>query len=500
MTTLTLGDLRSLPGVQAIVGDESVRITGLASDSRRITQGNAFAVISGGAADGASFVPQANANGAVALLSDRPLDLGLPVVLVDNVRKRLGPIAHRVYGDPTQTLRTVAITGTNGKTTVTHLIEQVLEACGQKPALLGTIALRGPAYQMNAELTTPEADVIARFAHEQLAAGASHLLMEASSHALDQDRLLGCQVEIAGFTNLTQDHLDYHGTMESYGAAKTRLFTDYAPELSVIMVDQPFGRDLSVEAKGKIWRASMRSDTEAELRVVDYQSTRAGVHARVQTPVGELVVNSPLFGAHNLENLLITLGVTLQLGLEPARIVAALQAAVGAPGRMERVANSRDVMVLVDYAHTPDALERALLAVKPLTQGRLFVVCGCGGDRDRSKRAPMAEAAVRLADLTVLTSDNPRTEEPLAILADMEIGARLSGSRLPGDKLTPEARGYVVIPDRAQAIAHAIAAARAGDTVLLAGKGHETYQIVGRDKRPFDDRREAAQALAVGDV
>ena len=496
MSSLALGDLLGAPGVQEIVGDTTTRVRGVTSDSRRVAPGDLFVAISGGANDGAAFVPQAIAKGALAVLSDRALLLSVPLVRVDDVRQRLGPVAHRVYGYPTRTMKTVAVTGTNGKTTVTYLLEALLSHAGRKPALLGTIVGRGPAFTRAAELTTPEADAIAQFARAQHDAGATHLLLEASSHALAQERLLGIELEVAAFTNLTQDHLDYHHTMEAYGAAKARLFTEYAPKSSVIMVDQPFGRALSQGLVGKVLRASTDAQSDAELRVLRYTSSRQGIVATIATPQAEIAIESPLFGAHNLENLLVTIGSALALGLSPSDVSAGLKQAAGAPGRMERVKSALDVMVLVDYAHTPDALTRALSALRPLTAGRLFVLCGCGGDRDKTKRAPMGEAAVRGADLALLTSDNPRSEDPRSILAEMEVGAARVGQAIAGTELATSARGYAVIEDRAQAIQAAIAAARPGDTVLLAGKGHETYQIVGREKRTFDDREQAAFALS----
>jgi UDP-N-acetylmuramoyl-L-alanyl-D-glutamate--2,6-diaminopimelate ligase len=497
MKPLLLGDLASMPFVRVITGDRTLALRGVASDSRRVEPGDLFAAISGDSSDGRSFVPQALAKGAVAVLCDAALGADVPQVRVDNVRSCLGLVAHRVYGEPSRALKTVAITGTNGKTTVTYLLESVLAQAGYSPALLGTIVARGPAYERVSELTTPEADVVARFAYEQARAGASQLIMEASSIALDQHRLAGLAVDIAAFTNLTQDHLDYHGSMQVYGEAKARLFSaDFSPRDSVIMVDQAFGQALSQEAKGRVLRASLQSDAEAELRVAQYRSTRAGIEASIDTPWGRLAIESPLFGAHNLENLLVTIGCALGLGLEPSQIERALCTATGAPGRLERVASELDVMVLVDYAHTPDAIARALSALRPLTQGRLFVVCGCGGDRDATKRAPMGEAAVLGADVAVLTSDNPRSEDPAHILAQMETGAQRAASALSVDELAGASRGYVCIEDRGTAIRAAIQAARPGDSVLLAGKGHETYQIVGREKRSFDDRVEAAAALA----
>lgn len=492
---MKLGELASAPGVRQVVGDPELRLHGIASDSRRVSPGDVFAAISGGTSDGRAFAAQALSKGAVAVLCDAPLDTDVPMILVDDVRARLGPLAHQIYGTPTRTLKTFAVTGTNGKTTVTYLLESVLAQAGARPALLGTIAARGPAFERASELTTPEADVVARFAYEQLCAGATHLVMEASSHALSQHRLRGVELEVAAFTNLTQDHLDYHRSMEAYGEAKACLFTEFAPRTSVVMVDQPFGRALSRRAHGRVLRASPDPRDEAELKVRNYLSSRSGIEATLDTPWGPLSVHSPLFGAHNLENLLVTVGAALSLGLEPPQVESALRAAVGAPGRMERVPTTLDVMVLVDYAHTPDALRRALSALRPLTHRRLFVVCGCGGDRDPSKRDPMGEAAVRGADLTLLTSDNPRSEEPLAILRQMEVGARRVASPMSAAELPQATRGYLVMEDRAQAIRAAVFAAQPGDTVLIAGKGHETYQIVGRERRSFDDRLEAASAL-----
>lgn len=497
MTGFPLARLRQIPGVLDIVGDERVSVTGVQMDSRRVQAGDLFAAIAGARADGALFAPKAVELGARAVLSSRPLDLMVPVVLCEDVRKCLGPISHAVYGEPTRLMATVGITGTNGKTTTSYLLESVLMAAGKLPALLGTVALRGPAGEREAELTTPEADSIARFAAEQRAAGATHLVMEVSSHAIDIGRSAGIDFEVAGFTNLTQDHLDHHGTMEAYGETKARLFTEYAPRHSVIMVDTPFGEALAQRAKGKVQRCSMGQVQAAELCVQAWRSTREGIEATIRTPDGMLALQSPLFGAHNLENLLVTLGCARALGLTNDVIAQGLKTAVGAPGRMERVAHPGGVVVLVDYAHTPDALVRALEALRPLTTGRLFVICGCGGDRDRTKRAPMGEAAVRNADVAVLTSDNPRTEEPNVILQQMAEGARAVGAT-PIDfaSVSSNTRGFVVMSERAQAIRKVLALAEAGDTVLIAGKGHETYQIVGTVKHPFDDREEARRAIA----
>ncbi|MDB4972873.1 MAG: UDP-N-acetylmuramoyl-L-alanyl-D-glutamate--2,6-diaminopimelate ligase [Myxococcaceae bacterium] len=503
MSPTSLRELLPLPGVLRLVGDsraEAVQVSGISSDSRRVARGDLFAALSGRNVDGARFIEQAVMRGAAAVVSERELpDCPVPVLLVDDLRGRLGPLAQRLYGEPTRELCTIGVTGTNGKTTVTHLLESVLARAGHTPALLGTVALRGPLGEEAAELTTPEADRIASFAREVRDAGASHLLLEVSSVALTEQRLAGMQFQVAAFTNLTHDHLDYHGTFEAYGEAKARLFLQHQPQTSVIVVDQPFGQSLAervlAQGAGRVLRCSVTGSVEADLRVRSFQSTRHGLTAELDTPSGPLSLQSPLFGQHNLENLLVTVGCAIAVGVDLATISAALAQAKGAPGRMERVNDRRGVLVLVDYAHTPDALSRALEALRPLTDGRLLVVFGCGGDRDRQKRAPMAEAALRGADLGVLTSDNPRTENVSQILGDMEPGAAAVSPKLTLAKLRTATRGYVVVADRAQAIAAALEAARAGDTVLLAGKGHETYQVVGNTRYAFDDRIQAARAL-----
>ena len=502
MSGTSLRELLGLPGVSRLVGDsraEAVQVTGVSSDSRRVGKGDLFAALSGRNVDGARFVEQAIKRGAVAVLAERELQTSLPLLLVDNVRERLGPLAHHLYGEPTRELITVGVTGTNGKTTVTYLLESVLTHARHVPALLGTVAQRGPLGEEAAELTTPEADRIAAFSREARDAGASHLLIEVSSVALSEQRVRGMHFAVAAFTNLTHDHLDYHGTLEAYGEEKARLFTEYAPDTSVIVVDEPFGRSLAQRAgarvSARVLRCSVTGLPEADLRVRSFSSTRQGLRAEVETPVGLLQLESPLFGAHNLENLLVAIGCAIALGVSLETISGALRTAKGAPGRLERVQDPRGVLVLVDYAHTPDAVTRALSALRPLTDGRLFVVFGCGGDRDRQKRAPMAEAAGRAADFAVLTSDNPRTESVPQILADMEPGVASALPKLGLPKLRSAVRGYVVVPDRAQAIHAALEAARPGDTVLLAGKGHETYQVVGNTRYAFDDRIQAARAL-----
>jgi UDP-N-acetylmuramoyl-L-alanyl-D-glutamate--2,6-diaminopimelate ligase len=342
------------------------------------------------------------------------------------------------------------------------------------------------------------ADDLMRLSRWAVESGAGHLLLEVSSHALAMHRVDGVRFGVVAFTNLSQDHLDYHGDLDSYGAAKARLVLELGAPCAVVNVDDGFGASLARRFAGeRLLRCSTRADVEAELAVLDVRHERAGIQARLRLPDGEYTLESPLIGAHNLENLLVAIGCALGLGLPAQGIVQALRDAAGAPGRLERVAHPGDVLVFVDYAHSPDALERALEVLRPITRGRLLVVFGCGGDRDTTKRPIMGEIAGRLADLSILTNDNPRNEDPIAILAQIEAGIRGAGrARLDEPTQLSARAGYHVAPDRSRAIALAIAAARAGDTVLIAGKGHEAYQITGALREPFDDRVQAQSAIA----
>lgn len=497
MTELSLLELRRSGICHTVIGDERVRVRGVTHDSRRVEPGDLFVAIDGVQQLGARFVEDAVARGAAAVASVRELEAKVPVCVTHDAAATLFATAHRLYDDPTAALRVVGITGTNGKTTTAYLLEEVLRASGVPVALSGTIQLRTPKTSRDASLTTPMADDLARFAAEARQDGADCLVMEVSSHALAMQRVGGVRFAIAAFTNLTQDHLDYHGDMLSYEQTKTLLFTHYAPHTSILNVDDPVGARIAAKARSeRVWRCSTRADSDAEIRAVSWQSTRDGLLAEVHTPLGPLSLRSPLVGQHNLENLLIVVATALALGVAPKSIQAGVALATGAPGRLESVNDPRGVLVLVDYAHTPDALTRVLEALRPLTTGRLFAVFGCGGDRDASKRPLMGRAVGQSADIAVVTSDNPRTEAVASILGAIEPGVREAG--LPacevGD-LREATRGYVVVSDRAQAIELAIESARSGDTVLIAGKGHEAFQIIGTERVPFDDREVAARVI-----
>lgn len=477
-------------------GDPSTTVTGVQHDSRAVGAHDLFVAIPGATSDGTRFAADAVAKGASAIMTERALDIEVPQILVNNARRALALAAAVVYGHPTFSLDVVGITGTNGKTTVSYLVESALRSMeGVTPAVMGTVSLRGPTGERPAPHTTPEGDEIARFAREVRDAGATHLVMEVSSHALALHRVDAVRFRVAAFTNLSQDHLDFHQTMDEYFAAKEKLFTDLAPSAAVINVDDARGAMLAKKVRTKTWRCSTSAAEGPEVRVLWSKMERAGLVAEIATPLGAVSLKSPLLGSHNLENLVVALGCGLALEMDPHAFARGLSTSTGAPGRLERVAHPADVAVFVDYAHTPDALQRVLHALRPVTPGRLLVVFGCGGDRDRLKRPLMGEAAAN-ADLVILTSDNPRTEVPSKIMNEVVPGIERGGKLAVSESgMRSGSAGYLSIEDRRQAIQAAIQLARPGDTVLIAGKGHEDYQIVGTQKVPFDDRVVASAAI-----
>jgi UDP-N-acetylmuramoyl-L-alanyl-D-glutamate--2,6-diaminopimelate ligase len=500
-----LGDAR-------IDGDPSVVVSDVQQDSRRLAPGQLFVARLGGgdpiAANArlAQFTRDAIAHGAAAILheGDAPDGLALPTLRVPRGRLRaaLGIAGSTVHGHPSFSVEVLAITGTNGKTTTTHLLADALDALAGAPScgVIGTVGARLGERRWTTTHTTPEGDELARLLAAMRANGAKEAAIEASSHALHQERLAGTRVRAAGFTNLTQDHLDYHGTMEGYFEAKASLFFDLHPGASIVCVDDEWGRRLADGLGSNVLRVAARggASAAADLRVPSVRYSASGIEAEIESPHGRTRLTSALLGAHNLENLLVALGILIALDVPLDRAAAALGSARPSAGRLELASDPAidDVTVLVDYAHTPDALARVLATLRPLTAGRLVCVFGCGGDRDAKKRAPMGEAVASGADVGVVTSDNPRSERPEsivdAILRGMEASARVSP-----EAFAAGGRGVLVEVDRAAAIALSIAGAQAGDVVLIAGKGHEDYQIVGDERRAFDDRNEAMAALAV---
>ena len=479
-----------------VPGDpDIVRVTG---DSREVVPGSVFFALPGAVHDGHAFAGEAAARGALAVVAERPVPCApAALLLAPSSRRAMAIAAANFHGRPADALRVAGVTGTNGKTTVTYLVEACARAADLPVGVLGTVTQRFPGVERAATHTTPESTDVQAVLAEMREAGARAVVLEVSSHALAQERVAGMRFSAAGFTNLTRDHLDYHGDMEAYFAAKRRLFTEHlAPEgVAVVNARDPYGARLAdqIGPGRRVWRYGTRGDDA--LRADDVTLGLAGITAAFETPAGPVAIRSPLVGAHNLENLLCAAGLALGLGLPLDAIARGLSASAGAPGRLERI-DGRGVSLFVDYAHTDDALARALEALRALGPRRLVCVFGCGGDRDRGKRPLMGEVAARGADVVVVTSDNPRTEAPGAIIADILPGLERTGTaRLSGPAAQDGARGFLVEPDRRAAIALAVSLARPGDAVLVAGKGHEDYQIVGTTKHPFSDREEALRAL-----
>jgi UDP-N-acetylmuramoyl-L-alanyl-D-glutamate--2,6-diaminopimelate ligase len=458
-------------------GAPEVEITGLAYSSGSVSPGTLFFCVRGFTADGHDFAADAVERGAAALVCERPLGLGVPEVVVEDVRAAMGPVAARFYGDPTAALRVVGITGTNGKTTTAFLIRDVLEAAGSHTGLLGTVKQVVGGAEEPVEHTTPEAiDLQATF-RRMLDSGDAACAMEVSSHALELGRVGGVRFSCRVFTNLTQDHLDFHPDMESYYLAKRRLFDGPGP--AVVNLDDGYGRRLSGEVEGAITFGIDSPDAAYRARDVRFDVT--GSRFAADTPDGALELSTPLPGLFNVSNVLAALATARALGVEPEACVSALAEAGRVPGRLEPVEEGQSFGVFVDFAHTPDSLDNVLKAARELTEGRLHVVFGAGGDRDRAKRPLMGEAAASRADRVIVTSDNPRSEEPEAIIEEVVRGT--------GPDVERE-------PDRRRAIALAVETAEPGDVVVIAGKGHEQGQeFKERRKEPFDDREVAREAL-----
>jgi UDP-N-acetylmuramoyl-L-alanyl-D-glutamate--2,6-diaminopimelate ligase len=476
---------------------EVARVT---ADSREVVPGTVFFALPGSERDGHDFVADAVRRGAVAVVAERPVPCGrAALLLAPSSRRAMAIAAANFHGRPADDLALAAVTGTNGKTTVAWLVEACARSAGVPAGMIGTVLHRWPGVERPAAHTTPESTTVQSLLAEMRGAGARAAVLEVSSHALAQERVAGMRFRAAAFTNLTRDHLDYHGDMERYFAAKRRLFLEHlAPDgVAVVNVRDPFGARLADQLGPgrRVWRHGGRAGDE--LRAEDVASGLDGISATIRTPAGPVAVRSPLVGAHNVENLLSATGLSLALGLPPEAISRALSGCAGAPGRLERFA-ARGISLFVDYAHTDDALARALEALRALAPRRLACVFGCGGDRDRGKRPLMGEAAGRGADAVVVTSDNPRSEDPAAIIADVVPGLERAGlRRLSAAELTRGERGFAVEADRRAAVALAVASAREGDAVLLAGKGHEQVQVVGRERLPFSDREEARRALGI---
>jgi UDP-N-acetylmuramoyl-L-alanyl-D-glutamate--2,6-diaminopimelate ligase len=478
---IELETLSQAVGAGRIVNEAPTEIADLAYDARRVTPGALFACVPGLKVDGHDYAPAAVAGGAVALLVERPLDLPVPQVVVDDVRTAMALAADAFFGRPTEGLEVAGVTGTNGKTTTAFLLYAILAAAGRRPGLLGTVESRIGGERRAVIRTTPEAIDLQRTFREMVDAGDRSCAMEASSHGSELKRLLGVRFAALVFTNFSQDHLDLHGTLEAYFDAKRRLFVE--PDVSgrrppaAINIGDEHGRKLADElrALGDVPLTFGLTD-DADVSAEELELTHAGAAFRA----GGLSIRTRLRGRFNVENVLGTVAAARLLGIEDAAIVRGVEHLAGVPGRFEAVDEGQPFAVLVDYAHTPEALENVLAEARQLTTNRVICVFGCGGDRDRAKRPLMGAVVTRLADRAIVTSDNPRSEEPLAIIAEIRAG-------MDGD--------YEVEPDRAAAIARAVEEARDGDVVVVAGKGHEQGQEFAERTIPFDDREVARDVL-----
>ncbi|MDZ4169095.1 MAG: UDP-N-acetylmuramoyl-L-alanyl-D-glutamate--2,6-diaminopimelate ligase [Coriobacteriia bacterium] len=473
MSVLSGTDARSVRGVD-------VRIEGVAYRADEVSIGDMFVCVRGFAHDGHDFASEALSLGAVALVVERELPLDVPQFVVADSRRALAMASSAVHGHPSHDIRVVGVTGTNGKTTTTYLIDSVLREASVCAGVVGTVETRIADRQLPAVRTTPEsADLQGLFARMR-DAGVSVCSMEVSSHAIDLRRLDGTRFAVAAFTNLTQDHLDFHHTIEEYFAVKKRLFTDFDVGARVVNIDDPFGRGIASEIPGCI---TVGRATGAAVRAEDEVLTAEASEFTLVTVDGFRRVRMPIPGAYNVSNALVAAGCAMALGIGLDDIVAGLESAPQVPGRLERVDCGQPFAVVVDYAHTPDSLAKAIDAMKTVTSGRVIVVFGCGGDRDSDKRSVMGSAAGNAADFSIITSDNPRSEDPVGIILQIEDGMRPTGGH------------YEVVIDRHKAIERAILLANPRDTVLIAGKGHEDYQIFADRTVHFDDREVAREVL-----
>jgi UDP-N-acetylmuramoyl-L-alanyl-D-glutamate--2,6-diaminopimelate ligase len=509
---MQLKELVALEEVAEAAGNLDQEVSGLTYDSRTANAGQVFFAIPGEKADGHDFIDAAVKRGASTLVYSRAGDWPqiAASVRVKDVRRALGIWAAHFYRRPSQSLKLVGVTGTNGKTTLTYLVESMLEAAGLSPGVIGTINYRYAGREIPSHHTTPESLDLQQMLAAMVGAGVKSATIEVSSHALAQERVRGLDFDVGVFTNLSRDHLDYHRDMDDYFSAKSRLFTVYlaassktnkaaviygedARGATLAAMARAHGLDVWLYGEGSIW------DVHPLTAEMDVFGCRGKIAAKGRTVEFE----SALIGSANLQNILGAVGVSCALGLEADAIGAGIRQLKTVPGRVEKVENQLGITILVDYAHTPDALEKVLGTVRPLTRGKVITVFGCGGDRDRGKRPLMGEIAARLSDLVVVTSDNPRTEEASAILGEIEAGVQQTGLKkfpVSGFAFRPGEfdleRGYFMEADRRMAIRAALHWAVPGDVVLIAGKGHEDYQILGTEKIHFDDREVAREELA----
>lgn len=473
---------------EVLTGDDRVTVRDVITDSRHVKRDTLFTALRGTRTDGHLFLSEALDRGAGVLVVEELPDAlwprvrteGQTVVRVPDCQQAVAMLASAYYRHPARQLSLIGITGTNGKTTTAHVVEAILQAAGEPVGMLGTVNYRVGAKRLPAPQTTPDATRLHDLLAQMVASGTRYAVMEVSSHALAQERVRGCSFAVAAFTNLSRDHFDYHGSEAAYFSAKARLFRDLEAEWHVLNMDDPYGRVLLQTSHARPVTYGLASSTT--LKPHDVHHGLDGIRFVLPTSGGPLALSSTLVGRHNIYNLLAGIGIAQALGVDAEAIRQGVARLRTVPGRLERVDCGQDVSVFVDYAHTPAALEQVLRLVRAEAAGRLITVFGCGGDRDPGKRPLMGQAATRISDYTIITSDNPRSEDPQQIIDNIVGGLTVPSSR------------YAAVPDRRQAIEQAIAMAQAGDTVLIAGKGHEDYQIIGQQRYPFDDREIARAA------
>jgi UDP-N-acetylmuramoyl-L-alanyl-D-glutamate--2,6-diaminopimelate ligase len=479
----SVADLANFIGVNS---ELNLEFSGLSSDSRSVQAGDLFVALPGSTSHGASYIDAVKVSGAVGVITDEAgaeiVGAKLPVIIISNPRQFLGAICSWFYGSPSSAMQLVGITGTNGKTTTTSILNQILVSAGKSTGLIGTVGIEIGPEKLNANFTTPEASELQSLLATMRERHISHVAMEVSSHALEARRVAGVKFSMVGFTNLTQDHLDFHGDMANYFAAKSKLFTSEYSELGFINIDDPYGQKLFNDSQIPMISLA-RENTEAQWHFTRIEPTNRGYSVAIRGTGGILIEGEiNLIGEHNLDNLLMATAMASQLEIDPIVIGNSFLHLHGAPGRLESVDIGQKFLALVDYAHTPDAVTRILATLRKSVNGRIIAVLGCGGDRDRTKRPIMGRELLAGSDLAIFTSDNPRSESPESILNEMVAGLDLK-------------ENSTTLIDRREAIAFAVASALPGDCVIVLGKGHETGQEIAGAKFAFDDRIELARAI-----
>jgi UDP-N-acetylmuramoyl-L-alanyl-D-glutamate--2,6-diaminopimelate ligase len=476
---------KSLSDFDPIIFDQDCLVSGVCINAQQVKKGDLFIALEGAKTHGAKFIEQAVKNGAVAVLSDKKLDAQIPSFITPDPRKLIGQITAWLYSHPFEQLVAAGVTGTNGKTTTANLVKQIWQLSGVQSALIGTLGVQIGGENLPTARTTPEADELQALAAIALEKGCTNLVMEVSSHAIDQSRVKGCKYKIVAFTNLTQDHLDYHKTMDSYFAAKANLFTAEYASAVVINIDDPYGAKLASESDIAVTTVSRR-DSKADYYLKRSEVSKKGYFVEIVSKKGEVITGDfGLLGDFNLENLLLAVAIAHLTGVSTSQITSVLSKLNSVPGRLEKIDAGQSFTALVDYAHSPDAVERVLKTARSFTGGKIIGVLGCGGDRDSSKRALMGKALFNGCDQAIFTSDNPRSESADQILSQMIDGLVLGS------------KGFV-FPDRKQAIDQAVKLAKDGDTVLVLGKGHESGQDFKGLVTPFDDRIELTESIKRG--